>query len=130
MGFYYRKPISGDAVIPAKDYTIASGVTVVPGDLVRLDSSGDIVQATSVSTNILGVAEGTDFVNGKAKVRISSDAVYQADVAGTGTLTIGVAYGITDDAEFDTDDVTGTIARIVEVVDGKPYVVITQRQMV
>lgn len=130
MGFYYRRPIVGDSVIPAKDYTIASGVTIVPGDLVRLNGSGLIVKATTSDTTILGVAEGTDFVNGKAKVRISGDAVYQADFVGAGALTIGVAYGIDGSGNLDTADTSVTIARIVEVVDGKPYVVIISRQMV
>lgn len=130
MGFYYRRPIVGDAVIPAKDYKIASGTTIVPGDLVRLDGSGEIVKAATGSTTILGVAEGTDFVNGKAKVRISGDAVYQADYVGAGALTIGVAYGIDGSGNLDTADTSVTIARIVEVVDGKPYVVIISRQMV
>jgi hypothetical protein len=130
MGFYYRRSIVGDSVLPAKDYSIASGTTIVPGDIVRLNSSGEIVKATTTDTTILGIAEGTDFVNGKAKVRISGEAVYQADFVGTGTLTVGVAYGIDGSGNLDTADTTTTIARIVEVVDSKPYVVITQRQMV
>lgn len=130
MGFYFRRSLLNDSVIPAKDYPIASGVTILPGDIVRLDSSGNIVKAVTGSTTILGIAEGTDFVNGKAKVRISGDAVYQADFVGAGALTVGTAYGIDGSGNLDTADTTVTIARILEVVDGKPYVVIISRQMV
>lgn len=130
MGFYYRKPITGDAVQPVKDYVIASGTTIVLGDLVRLNGSGQIVKAATGDTSILGVAEGTDFVNGKAKIRISPDAVYEADYVGAGALTPGTAYGIDGSGNLDTADTTVTIARILEVVNGKPYVVIINRQMV
>ncbi len=129
MGFYYRRPVVGDAVQPVKDYPIASGTTIVPGDIVRLDSNGEIVKAATGSTTVLGVAEGTGFVNGKAKVRVTGDAVYQADFVGAGALTVGTAYGIDGSGNLDTADTSVTIARIIEVVDGKPYVVIISRQM-
>jgi hypothetical protein len=130
MAFYYRKPIEGDAVEPVKDFTIASGVTIVQGDIVKLDSSGLIVKAVTGDTTVLGVAEGTDFVNKKAKVRIAPSAVYEAEFVGAGALTIGTAYGIDGNSKLDTADTSVTIAKIVEVVNGKPYVVIIARQLV
>lgn len=128
MAFYYRRPIEGDAVEPVKDYPIASGVTIVQGDIVKL-SSGEIVKAVTGDTAVLGVAEGTDFVNKKAKVRIAPSAIYEAEYVGAGALTVGTAYGIDGNSKMDTADTSVLIVKIVEVVNGKPYVVITARQL-
>jgi hypothetical protein len=130
MAFYYRRPIEGDAVQPVKDFTIASGVTIVQGDIVKLDSSGNVIKSVADDTVVLGVAEGTDFVNGKAKVRLAADAVYEAEYVGAGALTIGKAYGINGSSQMDTAEVTALLVKIVEVVNGKPYVVITGRLFV
>lgn len=128
MAFFYRRPIEGDAVEPVKDYPIASGVTIVQGDIVKL-SSGEIVKAVTGDTAVLGVAEGTDFVNGKAKVRIAPSAVYEAEYVGAGALTVGTSYGIDGNSKMDTADTSVLVVRIVEVVNGKPYVIITARQL-
>jgi len=128
MAFFYRRPIEGDAVEPVKDYPIASGVTIVQGDIVKL-SSGEIVKAVTGDTAVLGVAEGTDFVNGKAKVRIAPSAVYEAEYVGAGALTVGTSYGIDGNRKMDTADTSVLVVRIVEVVNGKPYVIITARQL-
>jgi hypothetical protein len=129
MAFFYRRPLQGDAVQPVKDYPIASGTTIVPGDIVRLDSNGEIVKAATGSTTVLGVAEGTDFVNGKAKVRLAPDAVYEAEFVGAGALTVGTAYGIDGNSKMDTADTSVLVVKIVEVVNSKPYVIITALQM-
>lgn len=128
MAFFYRRPIEGDAVEPVKDYPIASGVTIVQGDIVKL-SSGEIVKAVTGDTAVLGVAEGTDFVNGKAKVRIAPSAIYEAEYVGAGALTVGTSYGIDGNSKMDTADTSVLVVRIVEVVNGKPYVIITARQL-
>lgn len=137
MGFKYRKSIDGDAVQPVKDYpldpTYASAAK--PEDVVCLNDSGQLVKAGTGDTEVLGVLEGVNFEGmckppKVGKVRISPNAVYEVDYVGTGSLTVGAEYGIDGDSNLDTNDTTNKIAKIVEVVDGKPYVVITARQMV
>lgn len=137
MGFHYRKSITAESVIPAKDYTLDAtyAVTAVKGDLVRLNGSGNLVLAATGDANVLGALVGTNFEGiGKTaktgKVIISGDAIYEADKVGAGALTVGTAYGIDGSSNLDTADTVTTIAKIVEVVNGKPYVVITARQLV
>jgi hypothetical protein len=138
MAFRYRKSMSGESVIPVKDFTLDTtyATTAAKGDVVRLNGSGNVVLAATGDTNVLGVLEGFNFEGitatkpVTAKVRISSDAVYEADKVGAGAITVGTAYGIDGSSNLDTADTTTLIAKIVEVVNGKPYVVITSRQIV
>jgi len=136
MAFHYRKSIDGDAVIPAKPYPLDSAyaATAKIGDVVKLDGSGKVVKAGSGDTAVLGVIQGLSFEGlgnppKTAHVCISPNAVYEADKVGGGALTVGTAYGIDDDSNLDTADTATAIAKIVEVVNDKPYVVITARQM-
>lgn len=137
MSFYYRKSLDGDSIIPAKDYPLDAtyAATAKVGDVVRLNGSFNVVLAATGDANVLGVLAGTSFegvgVNPKvAKVMLSPDAIYEADKVGAGALTVGTAYGIDGSSNLDTADTVTTIAKIVEVVNGKPYVVITARQII
>lgn len=137
MAFHYRRSASGDAVIPAPDFVLETvySATAKVGDVVMLNGSGQVVLATTAATTVLGVIAGLNF-NGIgvsptiAKVQSSADAIYEADKVGAGALTVGTAYGIDGASNLDTADTTVTIAKIVAVVNGKPYVQISARQLV
>jgi hypothetical protein len=138
MAFRYRKSIDGDSISPVKDFTLDTtyATTAAKGDLVRLNGSGQLVLAATGDTNVLGVLEGFNFEGITAtkpvtgKVRTAPNAIYEAEYVGAGALTVGTAYGIDGASKLDTADTTTLIAKIVEVVNGKPYVVITARQLV
>lgn len=138
MAFRYRKSIDGDAISPVKDFTLDTtyAVTAAKGDIVRLNGSGNLVLAATGDANVLGVLEGFNFEGITAvkpvtgKVRTAPNAIYEADKVGAGALTVGTAYGIDGSSNLDTADTTTLIAKIVEVVNGKPYVVITARQLI
>jgi hypothetical protein len=137
MAFHYRRSLNADSVIPAKDFPLNAtyAATAVKGDLVRLNGSQELVLAATGDANILGVLVGTNFEGltkaaKTGKVIISGDAIYEADKVGAGPLTVGTSYGIDGSSNLDTADTTTLIAKIVEVVNGKPYVVITARQLV
>ncbi len=136
MALHYRRSIDGDSVIPSKNFPLNAtyAATAKKGDLVRLNASGEVVLAATGDTSVLGVLEGLVFEGaGQAfktgQVRISGNAVYEADFVGEGALTVGTSYGIDGASNMDTDDTTVTILKIVEVVNGKPYVVIASRQL-
>lgn len=136
MAFRYRRNLTGNAVIPVKDFPLSSSYAPVAqmGDAVRL-VNGEIVKATASDPDILGVLEGAEYEGlGQtpkiATVRLAPTAVYEADFVGTGPLTIGAEYGIDDSGNVDTDNTTNRVVKIVEVVGGKPYVVFTARQLV
>lgn len=136
MAFRYRRNFAGDAVLPIKDYVLdpAYAPNAKAGDVVKLVDD-KIVKATASDTQVLGVLEGAEFEGlGRTpvigKVCPSPFAVYEADYVGTGPLTVGAEYGIDDNGNVDTDNTTNKIVKIVEVVGGKPYVVITARQLV
>jgi hypothetical protein len=137
MAFHYRKSLDGDSVASAKDYSLDAtyATTAKRGDIVRLNASGNLVLAATGDTTVLGVLVGFNFeglnVTPKVgKVIVDPETVYQADTVGAGALTVGTAYGIDGSSNLDTADTTTTVAKIVEVVNGKPYVVLTARQLV
>lgn len=137
MGFRYRKSIDGSSITPVKDYPLAAAyaANAKATDVVRLDATGSLVLAATGDATVLGVMEGVNFegvgVTPKVgKVRITGNAVYEADKVGAGALTVGLAYGIDGASNLDTADTVTPIAKIVEVVGGKPYVVISARQIV
>lgn len=137
MAFEFRRALRNDNTIPAKDYPLdpTYAQTAKKGDLVRLNGSGKLVKATSADSNVLGVLVGFDFEGiGNpfeiGKVIIDPEAVYEATFVGNGAIAVGNAYGIDDNSNLDTNDTTTVIAKIVEVVNGKPYVAITARQLV
>ena len=136
MAFKYRKSLLAEGVIPVHDFPIDAtyAATAKPGDIVRLDGSGNVIKAVTGDTTVLGVLEGTNFegleqTRKVAKVRTSGQAVYEASVVGAGAITKGTSYGIDSSGNLDTADTTTLIAKIVDVVGGKPYVVITARQL-
>lgn len=137
MAFHYRKTIDTNASeVTAKDYPLASSyvASAKKGDLVRLNASGQLVLAATGDANVLGVLTGINFegITSPAKVGkviIAPNAVYEAEFVGAGALTVGTEYGIDGGSKLDTADTTAVIAKIVEVVNGKPYVVITKRQL-
>lgn len=136
MAFHFRKSLDGDSIMSAKDYALDAtyATTAKKGDVVRLNASGNVVQAVTGDTNVLGVLAGFSFegvgVTPKvAKVYVGDDVVYEAEFVGAGALTPGVAYGIDGASKLDTADTTVPIAKIVEVVKGKPYVIISARQL-
>ncbi len=137
MALHYRRSIDGDSVIPSKNFPLNAtyATTAKKGDIVRLDANGEVVQATSADTDVLGVIEGFVFEGAgepftTGQVRVSGNAIYEADFVGAGALTVGTSYGINDTSEMDTDDTAVAILKIVSVVNGKPYVVIVSRQLV
>lgn len=137
MSFHYRKNLDGDSTASAKDFPLDAtyAATVKRGDVVRLNASGNLVQAATGDTTVLGVLVGTNFegvgVTPKTgKVIIDPEAVYQADKVGAGALTLGAAYGIDGSSNLDTGDTSVKVATIVDVVNGKPYVAISARQIV
>jgi hypothetical protein len=134
MAFKYRKSID-ESLAVGKDFPLNStyAATAKAGDVVML-SGGEVVLATTGATAVLGVVQGFTFegvgVTPKVvKVQIDADALYEADKVGSGALTIGTAYGIDGASNLDTADTSVTVAKIVEVVNGKPYVMITARQL-
>lgn len=137
MAFRYRKSLDGDSVSSAKDFPLDAtyATTAKKGDVVRLNASGNLVLAVTGDTNVLGVLTGTNFEGitvstpKVGKVHVDPEAIYEADKVGAGALTVGTAYGIDGSSNLDTADTTTVIAKIVEVVNGKPYVVITARQL-
>jgi hypothetical protein len=136
MSFQYRKNVNGDGVIAAKDYPLDATykATAKVGDIVRINGSGNVVLAATGDTTVAGVIAGFSFDGVgvsplTAKVQISPDAIYEATTVGAGAITLGTAYGIDGSSNLDTADTTVTIAKIVEVVGGKPYVQITARQL-
>jgi hypothetical protein len=137
MGLELRRATtSNGSAIPAKDYPLNAtyATTAKKGDIVRLNASGELVQATTSDTTVLGALVGFNFEgagqNPKVgKVIISGDAIYEATKVGAGALTVGVEYGIDGASNMDTADTTVKILQIVEVVNGKPYVAIKYRQL-
>lgn len=138
MGFEFRRSLtSGTSSLPAKDYPLNATYanTAKKGDVVRLNASGELVQATTSDTNVLGVLIGFNFEGAGVaikvgKVIVNADAVYEATKVGAGALTVGTEYGLDGSSNVDTADITVKIVQIVEVVNGKPYVVIKNRQLV
>lgn len=130
MAFQYRKNMAGDSILPCKDFPLASSyaATAKAGDVVKLDTNGQLVKAGTSDTAVLGVVEGFTFEGlykqfKVGKVRLAPTAVYEADVTGTGTPKIGDEYGIDDNCNVDLADTTTKIVRVVDIVNGKPYVV-------
>lgn len=138
MGLEFRRTLaSGGNTVPAKDYPLDStyAATAKKGDIVRLNASGNVVLAATGDTNVLGVLVGFNFEGAgvtvkTGKVMVQGDAVYEATKVGAGALTVGTEYGIDGSSNMDTADTTVKILQIVEVVNGKPYVVIKYRQLV
>lgn len=125
----YRGSLTGDSVLPAKDYPVAVGQTLKKGDLVTL-VDGELVRATSSSPNLLGVSEGkaiqTEYEESANvlfhKVRPSNQQIIELEVVG-GEPQIGQVYGITDNHELDASS-TGTLVKVIRVVNGKAWVTI------
>lgn len=137
MAFHYRRNSSGDGVIPAPDFPLDAtyAATAKVGDIVKINGSGQLILAVTGDTAVLGVLAGLNFngigVNPSVgKVTVSGDAVYEADYVGAGALTVGTAYGIDGASKMDTADTTVLIVKIVAIVNSKPYVQITARQLV
>lgn len=138
MGLEFRRALTSiGSGTPAKDMPLDA--TYAPnakkGDIVRLNASGNVVLATTSDTNVLGVLvgfnfEGAGITQKTGKVMAAADNVYQATYVGAGALTVGTEYGIDGTSNMDTADTTTKILQIVEVVNGKPYVVIKYRQLV
>jgi hypothetical protein len=137
MGLELRRATtSNGSAIPAKDYPLNAtyATTAKKGDIVRLNASGELVQAATGDTTVLGALVGFNFegagVNPKVgKVIVSGDAIYAATKVGAGALTVGTEYGIDGSSNMDTADTTVKILQIIEVVNGVPYVAIKYRQL-
>lgn len=135
MAFRFRKTIDGDGFPSAMDFPIDAAYTnPAEGDVVTLTGTGTVKRAATDDTSVLGVVVGFNFIDINkdptiAKVVVDMEAVYEADYTGAGALSIGTEYGIDDNSTLDTGDTTNKIAKIVEVVNGMPYVVITHRQL-
>lgn len=126
----YRGSLTGESVLPAKDYAVATGQGLKKGDLVTLNASGELVKATSSSTNLLGVSEGkaiqTEYEESVNKlfhkVRPSNQQIIELEVTG-GTPVIGQAYGITNDHKLDVGG-TGSLVKVIRLVNDKAWVTI------
>jgi hypothetical protein len=124
------------SVQTAKDFTLDTtyAATAKADDVVRLNASQKVVLAATGDTDVLGVLVGFNFEGITAtkpvvgKVMVEPDAVFEADVTG-GTPLVGTAYGINGASTVDVADTAVPIVKVVEIVDGKPYVVITKRQL-
>lgn len=138
MGLEFRRALtSNGSGTPAKDFTLdpTYANTAKKGDIVRLNASGNVVQATTSDTSVLGVLVGFNFEGAgvtvkTGKVMTAADNVYAATKVGAGALTPGTEYGIDGSSNLDTADTTVKILQIVEVVNGVPYVAIKYRQLV
>lgn len=135
MAFFYRKGID-ESLASAKEFTLNTtyAATAKPGDVVML-SSGEVVLATTGATSVLGVVQGFIFegvgVTPKTVlVNIDPESIYEAEYVGAGALTVGTGYGIDGNSKLDTADTSVVVAKIVEVVGGKPYVNISARQLI
>lgn len=137
MAFLYRKSID-DALAGGKDFTLNAtyATTAKAGDVVRLNASGEVILAATTDADVLGVVQGFTFegvgVTPKiAKVNIDPEAIYEATVAAGTTIdaaSIGDAFGINGASAIETD-ATYPIVKVVEVINGKPQVIITKRQL-
>lgn len=125
----YRGSINGNQTLPAKDLTVATGQTIVKGDLVTLDATGKLVKAGAASANLLGVSDGanpqTEYekANGIVvhKVRPSKDQVIEVDYTG-GTPVVGTAYAINASQQINVADTTNPkTLKVVAIVRGKAH---------
>jgi hypothetical protein len=139
MAFWFRYSLNEGSILPAKDFPLDStyAATAAPGDVVRLNASGNLVKALTTDTTVLGVLDGVSYdgvgvTPTKGKVRVSPDAIYEATKVGAGALIAGTAYGIDGSSNVDTADTTTLIVKIVGTsgTTGNPLVVITARQLV
>lgn len=139
MGARYRRNLNdGDTVSPAKPFKLDAtyAATAKRWDVVKLNTSGDVVAAASADTSILGVLETVELkIQGDSDtgaVRIAAGAIYEMPVTG-GTPVTGKAYGITntDGGTVNVADTTTTVVKVVAVrTNGNVDVVFTGRQLV
>lgn len=101
MAFEFAYAKSGDGVLPAKNFKLNStyAATAAKGDVVKLNSSQELVKAVAADTEVLGVLESTVFegvgVTVKTgQVKYSGEAVYRAPYSGS--PVVGGAYAITN----------------------------------
>lgn len=150
MAFIYAYSLS-DEDVNIKDFTAATALSAKAGDLVTLDTSGDVAAPAANAATVLGVYVGGNFrgitenspyaattvtensQSGKlAKVRVATpDAVFRAPYTG-GTPVVGVKYGVTAEADPKIDFTNTATGAIYQVVDldtdtSEAFVVITGR---
>lgn len=127
--FRYRYSKSGNSVLPIQDRpldaTFAASLDKVAGYAVKLDGSGNVVQAATGDTAIAGIMTGWDFAGQgvtptTGKVLSNADAVFEADVVG-GTPVVGGQYGIDGSSNVDVADVTVKVVVCEKIVNGKYY---------
>lgn len=143
MAFVYAYSLS-DEEVTIKDFPLAASTTPARGDIVILNSSGQIAVAGNNPTTVLGVYEGGSFMglaqggtyaasaansndetnttNPLGKVRLSGNAVYRVPYTGSAP-TVGTKYGNVSaqapsgaNAKIDTTNTaTGAIYQVVAV---------------
>lgn len=101
MAFEFAYATSGDGVLPAKNFPLASAYItagVAKGDVVKFNGSQQLIKAVAADTEVLGVLESAVFEGvGVAvktgQVKYSGEAVYRTPYTG-GTPVVGSAYPI------------------------------------
>lgn len=135
--FEFRYNSNGDSIVGIPDFTINAtyAVAAKPGDVVKLNTSGEVVAAVTGDTEVLGVFIGPEIkveadTTYRGKVRVHHGDVFEADVTG-GDPIVGTSYGINDDSVVDIADTTTTVVTAVAISPraGKGYFKITGRQL-
>jgi hypothetical protein len=98
MAFEFAYSKTGDGVLAAKNFELASGYTPTKGDVVKFDGSQKLVKAVAADTTVLGVLESAVFEGvGVAvktgQIKYSSEAIYRVKYDGT-TPVVGTAYAL------------------------------------
>lgn len=101
MAFEFAYTTTGDGVLPAKNFPLASTYVtagVAKGDVVKLNGSQQLIKAVAADTEVLGVLESAVFEGigvpvTTGQVKYSGEAVYRTPYTGT-TPVIGTAYPI------------------------------------
>jgi hypothetical protein len=123
MAFEFSYATSGDGVVPAKNFKLASAYIaagVQKGDVVKLNASQELVKAVAADTEVLGVLESAVFEGvGVAvktgQVKYSQEAIYKTPYTGA-TPVVGTAYAILADQTIDGANAgAGKIYKVVAV---------------
>lgn len=139
MSFEFSYATSGDGVVPAKNFPLATAyaATAKKGDVVRLNASQELEKAGASNSEVLGVLESVVFegqgVTPKlGQVKYSQDAVFRTEYSGTVAPTVGVSYALLNNTTQEIDQAnvgTGKIYKVVEVISATPTSKIVEVQI-
>lgn len=121
MAFEFSYATSGDGVLPAKNFKLASSYTnPKKGDVVKLNPSQELVKAGVTDSEVLGVLESTVFEGQgvpvtTGQVKYSQEAVYKTPYTGANPV-VGTSYAILADQTIDGANAgTGKIYKVIAV---------------